>query len=160
MKTLTISRNFFCYANPIDLEHCTGLPDFVTGAYTIAVICEGERTHLCSLSPSSYADELRNELVCKESDSERLREWLDSNDGADWESEACEGTYYNFIKHDPASERMTELIEFSDDFEVPDEFDPETDRLPDDVHDELWEQAHEYFQGNWHSPACCDYQAG
>lgn len=157
MKTVTISREFFCYASDIT-EHCDGLPEFVTRAYCIALVQKDERTHICSMTPSSRVSELRNEFTCNESDSDKMRAWLESNGGAEWTYSGLDSCrYYAFISHDDSSKFMTEAIEFSDDFDVPDSFDPETDRLPDDVNEALWDEAIEHFQGNHYTPDCCDY---
>jgi hypothetical protein len=156
MKTITIAREFFCYA--AKLPYLDGCPDFVKAGYCIAVVQHGEATYICSLTPNSRVYELRNEFTCFERDSEKLREWLDTNDGAEWECGALSPVdYYGYIKHDESSPLMSGLVEFSDDFEVEESFDPENDSLPDDVSDSLWEAAIEYFQGNWHTPDCCGY---
>jgi hypothetical protein len=158
MKTITISREFFCYALDIT-EHWHELPSFVTKVYCIAVIQKDERTHIASLTASSRVCELRNEFVCKESDSEKMVAWLETNDGAEHTSEALESVnYYGYVNYQESSPIMSECLEFSDEFEVEDSFDPENDRLPDDVSDSIWDEAIEYFQGNHHSPECCGYE--
>lgn len=163
MKTLTISRQFFCYAANI-FDHCDGLPDFITGAFCISVVQHGERTHICSLDPSSRVAGLRNTFVCHERDAEKMRAWVDTNEGAEWEygthSALSSVDYYGFIEHNPASPRMTDLLDFSDDFDLPDDFDPDSDRLPDDVNESLWDEAVEYYSGNCHEPACVAYETG
>ena len=157
MKTITISREFFCYARDIT-EYCNGLPDFVTRAYCIAVVQKDERTHICSMTPSSRVSELRNEFLCSIANADKMQAWLESSAGEDWTYQGLDSCdYYGYIEHDESSEFMTEAIEFSDDFDVPDSFDPENDRLPDDVNEALWEEAIENFQGNHYTPECVNY---
>lgn len=117
--------------------HCWAeLPAGCTGAFGVYLVCEGEGTHICSMTPSSRADFMENVFVGLDYHAQdaETQQWIDENrfnDGGE------STTYFGFIDRDLNLSRCSELREFESDEE-----DPEKAR------DDLWEQARESFQAN------------
>lgn len=150
--THTIKRSFFVRA--IDsTRYWESLPPYATKAFSLYVICDGEATHLASLTPSSYAMGLPNAFTCPSAQYEALISELDKD--SSWEYEGIENNYIDFKTHDKSEPNtVSELIEFECESDEPiDESEP----LPDWIHDDLWDQAFEYFSGNSHEPKCCNF---
>lgn len=150
MKTVT--REFFTVA--IDqTNYYDKLPRGATRAFGLYLVCKDEATYCCSLSPSSWGVNLQNVFTCKMSDSDTLHSEMESGE---WEMDGLDDSYISFQNYNAKSGRHSELVSISIETDL--EFDETDGPLPESVHDELWEEAREYFSGNQYLPACCDYE--
>ena len=150
-------------------------------AWGIYFFCEGEATHLCSLTPSSRCDWLRNQFDLPadyDTDSNESAE-LEGNSGGEWT------TYFGFIRprdcRDYVSGRYTWTLDSadyencgrSDGFTSEDVRRAAAELIADGrptqfayakarrdlLRNAAYELAREYFSGNHVSPACT-YGAG
>lgn len=127
---------FFAFATNETAMWSNGLPAPITKAYGVYVVCHGEGTHVCSLTPQSRADFLCNEFVYPgnyDDLPEAAQNWLDEH-GMDNGGELS--TYFGFIDRDLNLRRCSELREFECD---PDEAEPR---------ETLWRMALEDFNAN------------
>ena len=144
-----ITRSFFIRAIE-ETSFWETLPDGAQRAFGIYIVCDGEATHCCSLTPSSWCEWLQNYFSCAPDDTDKLNAAL--NDDGAWETESGESGYFNFARHDPANPWHGPLVEFE--VEADDDYD-DGSPLPDYLHQALWDDAREYFSGNSHIPKAC-----
>jgi hypothetical protein len=149
MIMTTVTREFFTFANN-ETEFYGELPPHTEKAFGLYLVMKGETTHLCSVQASSFAHGLQNLFIAKDGKDDALNEFIDRN--GEWEYESVDDTYFGFIDHESYGDRVSETVEIS--IDVDDEID-ESERLPDDVHREIWNEAIKYFSGNQHCPRCC-----
>lgn len=127
-------------------------------AFGLYLICEGEATYCCSLSPSTWAEALRNVFVC-DNDAETydwsgrtgLGRFIEDN-----EYEGLESTYLPFIDPAKFDKRLV-----AGPFEIErDEIDPDAEMDDEEFRRELWNEARERWNTAPDEPdvvgeACC-----
>lgn len=104
------------------------LPEGCIAAYGLYVFKEGEATHLCSLTPSSFCAFIGNDFEGLYNEHPFVEENLNAGDDM----------YREFIS-DFDKPWISKAIEIAED----------TEEDPQEDSDNAWEQAIEYFQGNY-----------
>lgn len=134
------------YWNPP--EPLKGAPVF--GLY---LFCEGEATHVCSLTPSSRIDFLRNIFLTERAaDPVAAEAFLqDGGDGVEYDNGGESSSYRGFIRDPEAPEtapyvtsRITVTLD-SDDYE-------DTAEGRDAMRDDAWQEARESAEANHEDP--------
>lgn len=115
------------------------LPEGCTKVYGLYLFKEGEATHCCSLTQSSWCEFLENVFIGLDGEHPFVEEYRYDDGG-----EA--GSYFSFIDPDKYGDHVSEPIEFENDR---DDFDSD-----DEAREDLWEQAREYVRGNALEPPC------
>lgn len=105
----------------------------IEAAFGIYLIRNGERTHICSFTPSSWCVWLTNEFAY-DGDNEAAHEWA-----GEAMHEGGESDYFGFMDPDTMDPRF---IANSFTVEVPDDLTPEG-RETEAYHDAIWEAARE-----------------
>jgi hypothetical protein len=139
--------NFYVYAQDIT-QHMNEKfmkKENLKSVFELMLICDGEATHVASLTASSYYITLGYRVVPNYSvDTEEQREHIDSLE-MDLKAEDHEGHgYTKFMDyHSIPKDRVSELVPFE----------------RQDTDKETWEEAEEYFSGNDHSPPITHYHS-
>lgn len=107
----------------------------IEAAFGMYLIRNGERTHICSFTPSSWCEWLQNEFVYDASD-EDAHEWAGE---AMHESGGEPGDYFGFMDPSTMDPRFVAL---SFTVDVPDDLTPEG-RETEAYHNAIWEAARE-----------------
>jgi len=148
-----VTRKFFTLA--IDsTKHWAELPEHATRAFSLYLIMDGEATHCCSMTPSSWGAALPNVFSCPESSADALNSFLNFSDG--WEYEGLEDSYLPFICWNESRIDCSKLIEVSIDL---DSAIDESEPLPESVMDALWIEARDNISGNPYLPMLCTYES-
>lgn len=107
-----------------ETEYWLRLPPECKKVYGVYLFCEGEATHVCSLTPSSWCEFIENVFIGLNPENM----FAVDNENEDGDEP---GSYFHFI--DPACipDRVSKPIEFEADYR-----------------DDAWEQARDYFQSN------------
>ncbi|USN15588.1 hypothetical protein KIKIMORA_04700 [Brevundimonas phage vB_BpoS-Kikimora] len=131
------------------------LPPALAGSpvFGLYLFCEGEATHVCSLTPSSRIDFLRNAFLTDRADDPAAAEAYlqDGGDGEEYENGGEPSTYRAFIRDPEAPEtapyvsgRITVTLD-SDDYE-------DSDEGRDAMRDDAWNEARESAEANHDDP--------
>lgn len=124
-----------------ETAYFTDLPEGVEKIYGNYLVREGERTHMCSLTPSSYAvpiDKVADHTLEEGELLDRVEEFL-------LEASALEesGTYFGYIDFETTTMPHSEAFEIEVEREVPEQPDSYERAL-----EQAWEEAIEYAHAN------------
>lgn len=124
-----------------ETAYCTDLPEGVEKIYGIYLVREGERTHVCSLTPSSYAVPIEKVADPMPED----QELWDQVEGFLLEASAQEesGTYFGYIDFETTTMPHSEAFVIEVEREVPEQPDSYERAV-----DQAWEEAIEYAHAN------------
>lgn len=144
--------HFRCFA--VDETKNWTLPEPLTGApaFGLYLFCEGEATHVCSLTPASRADFLRNIFLTEfAADPAAAEAFLqDGGDGLEYENAGDASIYFAFIdpenpRHAPyVTDRITVTLD-ADDYE-------DSDEGREAMRNDAWEEAREEANANHRDP--------
>jgi hypothetical protein len=105
----------------------------IEGAFAYYLIRHGERTHICSFTPSSWCYFIRNDFVY-DSDNEAAHEWA----GDEGRTEGGQSDYFGFMNPESMDPRFIAETFTLD----PAEHDfPDFEKDPDGNHKAIWEAA-------------------
>lgn len=122
-----------------ETKHWRELPLDCTQARGLYLVCEGEATHCCSLTPSSRADFIENEFLGVDVDSSpALMQWVEDNQ---FENGGEPSTYFEFIDFATTTRKHSQAISITID---PDDHDGDEEKM----REAAWEEAAEYVRGN------------
>ncbi len=108
------------------------LPHECRDVFGVYLFREGEAAHLCSLTPSTDAEFVRNEFIGLDGEHPFAEEYGQYNGGE-------LGTYFHFIDPERERENVSEPVEV------------ETDKEGEEGRAALWEEAGEIVRGNYYT---------
>ena len=124
-----------------ETAYCTDLPEGVEKIYGIYLVQEGERTHLCSLTPSSYAVPIEKVADPMPEDQELWDQvgvyLLDIMAGEE------SGTYFDYIDFETTHRPHSEAFVIEVEREVPEQ--PDSYQR---AREQAWEEAIDYAHAN------------
>ena len=133
-----------------ETSYYTGPPAGVEKIYGIYLVREGERTHMCSLTPSSYAVPIKKVSAPTLEEGEPLDEVEEFLSEASAQEES--GTYFGYIDFETTTLPHSEAFVIEVEREVPEQPDSYERAM-----EQAWEEAIEYAHANppYFDPAVC-----
>lgn len=124
-----------------ETAYFTDLPEGVEKIYGIYLVREGERTHMCSLTPSSYAVPIKKAATPTLEEGELLDKVEEFLSEASAQEES--GTYFGYIDFETTTLPHSEAFVIEVEREV-----PEQPGSYERAMDQAWEEAIEYAHAN------------
>ena len=124
-----------------ETRYCSRLPVGMEEVYGIYLVQEGERTHLCSLTPSSYAVPI--EKVCAPWPEDAVKQEVFTDYLLDIMAGEESGTYFDYIDFETTTMPHSEAFVIEVEREVPEQ--PDSYQR---ARDQAWEEAIDYAHAN------------
>lgn len=135
-----------------DITEHWNLPDDSTlktcRIFCLSLFCVGEATHVCSLTPSTYVDDLENLFVNRDG-SLLTDEQISELDREGYQYESLDHSYIGYVN--PATISSNTLVgeTYWNEYDPADYDDWDADReRSETMHREAWEEAREEVQAN------------